>query len=213
VGSLFARSIMGFASVAVVVAAFGASAAPILVDFESDTVPTSVVGDFTSQDPNSQQVLFRDSDITDGANLAVLEFGGSHVLAVGIDDDSGLLMEFDFVASALSLDFGNTSLAIAGDTAVLTVLLGGVEVGSTVLAMNLTDPLDQTISYAGASFDSAIFKYNVAGGLTEVVDNIYITPSIPEPHAGLVFGLGALIVGAVCNRGSATEARLRGTRN
>ena len=61
-GSLFARSIMGFASVAVVVAAFGASAAPILVDFESDTVPTSVVGDFTSQDPNSQQVLFRDSE-------------------------------------------------------------------------------------------------------------------------------------------------------
>jgi hypothetical protein len=120
-------------------------------------------------------------------------------------------MEFDFIASALSLDFGNTSLADFGDTAVLTVFLNGTQVGSAVtVVLNQTDPVDQTISYAGASFDSAILSYNVAGGLTEVVDNIYVTPAIPEPGAGLVFGVGALIVGAVCGRRSATEARLRG---
>jgi hypothetical protein len=212
VGSVLARSIMGLAPLAVVVAAFGASAAPIFVGFDSDIVPTSVVGNFTSND--SSQILFRDSDLTDGSNLAVLEFNGSNVLAVGIDDDSGLLMEFDFIASALSLDFGNTSLADFGDTAVLTVFLNGTQVGSAVtVALNQTDPVDQTISYAGASFNSAILSYNVAGGLTEVVDNIYITPSIPEPHAGLVFGVGALIVGAVCGRRSATEARLSGMQD
>jgi hypothetical protein len=211
-GSVLARSIMGLAPLAVVVAAFGASAAPIFVGFDSDIVPTSVVGNFTSND--SSQILFRDSDLTDGSNLAVLEFNGSNVLAVGIDDDSGLLMEFDFIASALSLDFGNTSLADFGDTAVLTVFLNGTQVGSAVtVALNQTDPVDQTISYAGASFNSAILSYNVAGGLTEVVDNIYITPSIPEPHAGLVFGVGALIVGAVCGRRSATEARLSGMQD
>jgi hypothetical protein len=192
----------------VVVAAFGASAAPIFVGFESDNVPRSEGGDFTSND--SSQILFRDSDLADGSNLGVLEFNGSNVLSVGIDDESGLLMEFDFIASALSLDFGNTSLADFGDTAVLTVFLNTTQVGSPVtVALNLTDSVDQTISYAGASFDSAILSYNVAGGLTEVVDNIYVTPAIPEPHAGLVFGVGALIVGAVCGRRSVTEARLR----
>jgi hypothetical protein len=211
-GRVISRCIVCLVPVAVLVAASVASAAPIFVGFESDIVPQSVVGDFTSND--SSQVLFRDSDLTDGANLAVLEFNGSNVLAVGIEDDSGLLMEFDLVASALSLDFGNTALADFGDTAVLTVFLDDIQVGNPVtVALNQTDAVDQTISYTGASFDSAILNYNVTGGLTEVVDNIYISPAIPEPHAGLVFGVGALIVGAVCGRRSANEARLRGTQD
>jgi hypothetical protein len=79
VGSVLARSIIGLVSLAVVVAAFGASAAPIFVDFESDIVPTSAAGDFTSID--SSQILFRDSDLADGSNLAVFEFNGSNALA------------------------------------------------------------------------------------------------------------------------------------
>jgi hypothetical protein len=203
-GSVRARSLLCLASMAVVLLAFGAHAA-IVVGFESDPVPANVGNNFDSSD--SSLVHFSD---TNGADLVVLEADGSHALATFFDDESALLMEFDFVASALSLDFGNTSLANFGDTAVLTVLLGGIEVDNTVLALNLTDELDQTISYAGASFDSAIFKYNVAGGLTEVVDNIHATPAIPEPSAGLVFGMGALMVGAVCGRRSATGARPSG---
>jgi hypothetical protein len=188
-------------SIALATAASGASAA-ILVDFENDPIPFNVPNGFTSGD--SSQIHFSD---TAGAELVVLEADGSHALAVLFDDDSALLMDFDFVASALSLDFGNTSLANFGDTAVLTVYLGGVEVGSSVLALDQTDAIDQTISFDGATFDSAIFKYNVAGGLAEVVDNIYVTPAVPEPRAALVFCMGALMVAAVCGRHSHPEAR------
>jgi hypothetical protein len=216
VRNAIARSIICLTPVAVVVAAFGASAAPILVDFESDPAPLNVPNSFTSSD--SLEVHFSD---TSGANLVVLEVDGSNALATFFDDDSGLLMEFDFVASALSVDFGNTALADLGDTAVLTVFLGGVEVDNTALALNLTNQIDQTISYQGVLFDSATFRYNLADGLTglsltEVVDNIEVTRAaavIPEPTAGLVFGIGALLVGAVCGRRLPTEVELRAARD
>ena len=205
-GRAIARSFARLASVAVLIAASAASAA-ILVDFENDPIPFNVVNGFTSSD--SSQIHFSD---TDGADLIVLNADGSHALAVFFDDDSALLMEFDFVASALSLEFGNTALANFGDTAVLTVFLGSVEVGSTVLALNLSDAIDQTISYAGAGFDSATLRYDVAGGLTELVDNIQVTQAvgtIPEPRSALVFGLGALLVGVVCGRRSRAAVGLR----
>ncbi len=196
------RSAAWLISIALAMAASGASAA-MLVDFENDPIPFNVPNGFTSSD--SSQIHFSD---TAGTELVVLEADGSHALAVLFDDDSALLMEFDFVASALSLDFGNTALANFNDTAVLTVYLSGVEVGSSVVALNQTNAIDQTISFDGATFDSATFKYNVAGGgLAEVVDNIYVTPAVPEPRAGLIFGMGALMVAAVCGRHSHTGAR------
>jgi hypothetical protein len=181
------------------VAASAASAA-YFVDFESDTPFINLANGFTSS--GSTQIHFSD---TDGVDLMVVQAFGSQGLALLGDDDSGLLMEFDFVASALSLDLGNSSLANLGDTAVLTLFLGGSEVGSTSVALNLTDPIDQTISYAGVSFDSAILRYDVAGGLTEFVDNIQVVPAIPEPSAGFVFGIGVLLVGAACRRRSSAE--------
>ena len=205
--SVAARSIIWLASVGVVVAAFGASAAPILVDFESDPAFVNVPNGFTSSD--SSLIHFSD---TNGADLIVLEVDGSNALATFFDDDSGLLMEFDFVASALSMDFGNTLLAEFGDTAVLTLLMGGVVVDSTSLTLNMTDEIDQTISYTGLLFNSAILRYDVSGGLVEVVDNIQVTqgsPAIPEPHAGIVFGMGALLVGAVCVRRSSAGVESR----
>lgn len=210
-GNAIARGITGLISMAVVVAAFGAAAAPIAIDFETDTAGLFQPNGFTSS--SSPQVHFSD---TNGTELFVYAEtpGVNNALVVLYDDDSALLMEFDFVASALSMDFGNTSLANIGDTAVLTVYLGGFAVGSSVLALNGTDAIDQTISFSGTGFDSAVFKFNVAGGLTELVDNIYVTPAIPEPHAGLVFGVGALMVAAVCGRNSATEeARQRSRRD
>jgi len=195
-GSAIIRSIVCLVPLAVLVAASTASAA-LLVDFENDLAPVNVLNDFKSAD--SSLIHFSD---TDNANsLIVLEYDGSHALGVLDDDDRGLLMEFDFVASALSLEIGNTAAALAGDTAVLTVFSGGVEVDSAIVVLNGTDAIDQTISYAGgALFDSAILKYNVAAGLTEVVDNIEVMQAvraIPEPGSGFLFGLGALLVGAV----------------
>jgi hypothetical protein len=159
--------------------------------------------------------LVRFSDTGGVSDLGVFEFDGSIVLGVGGDDDDGLLINFDVVASALSLDFGNTSSALLGETAVLTVFLGGDEVDSISQALDVTtDAMSQTISYQGVLFDSAIFRYDVAAGLTEIVDNIEITqatPAIPEPAAGLVFGIGALLVGAACGRRS-PAAVLKGGR-
>jgi hypothetical protein len=198
-GRAITRSIVCLAPMAVLVAASTASAA-LFLDFENDTAALNLLNGFTSAD--SPLIHFSD---TVGADLFVLDFGGSHAMAVLDDDDSGLLMEFDFVASALSLEIGNASLANFGDTAELTVLLGGVEVGSVTVVLNGTDAIDQTISYAGGSFDSAFLRYNVAGGLTEVVDNIQISPaspSIPEPGAGFLFGMGTLLVGVACGRRS-----------
>ncbi|MBW2543610.1 MAG: hypothetical protein JRF15_16125 [Deltaproteobacteria bacterium] len=198
-GRAIARCIACLVPVAVLVAASAASAA-YFVDFESDTPFINLANGFTSS--GSTQIHFSD---TDGVDLMVVQAFGSQGLALLGDDDSGLLMEFDFVASALSLDLGNSSLANLGDTAVLTLFLGGSEVGSTSVALNLTDPIDQTISYAGVSFDSAILRYDVAGGLTEFVDNIQVVPAIPEPSAGFVFGIGVLLVGAACRRRSSAE--------
>ncbi len=198
------RSIICLAAVAVVAAAFSASAATIVVDFNSDPAPVNVLNGFTSVD--SSLIHFSD---TMGDELIVLEFEGSNALATFFDDDSGLRIDFEFVASALSMDFGNTALADIGDTAVLTLLLGDFEVDSTTVALN---SIDQTISYQdGFLFDSAIFRYVLVDGDRpgiEVVDNIRVTP-IPEPHAGLVFGMGALLVGAVCARRSPAEVELR----
>ena len=190
-------------SMMVLVAASAASAA-LLVDFENDPAFVNLPNGFTSVD--SSQIHFSD---TNGADLLIVQKYGSQGLAVLDDDTGGLLMEFDFVASALSLDFGNTSLANFGDTAVLTLLLGGSVVDSTSVALNLTDPIDQTISYSGVLFDSAILVYDVAGGLTEFVDNVQVSPAIPEPSAGLVFGIGVLLVGAACSRRSPTEVESR----
>jgi hypothetical protein len=208
-GRAITRCIVCLVSVVVWVAASSASAA-LLVDFENDPAGFNLLNDFESDD--SPLIHFSD---TDGSNLFVLDYEGSHAMAVLFDDDSGLLMEFDFVASALSLEIGNTALANFGDTAVLTVYSGGVEVDSTTLALNGTSAIDQTISYTGVSFDSAILRYNFAGGRAEVVDNIQVTQAasaVPEPGAGFLFGMGALLVGAVCGRRSPPEIERRTTR-
>jgi hypothetical protein len=197
-GRAIARCIVCLVPVAVLVAASAASAA-LLVDFENDPAGFNLLNDFESDD----SPLIHFSDIYDGNRLMVLDFDGSHALGVLSDDGNGLLMEFDFVASALSLEIGNALAAISGDTAVLTVFSGVDVVDSVIVVLNGTDAIDQTISYSGASFDSATLTYNVAAGLTEIVDNIQVTQAvgaIPEPGAGFLFGMGALLVRAACGR-------------
>jgi hypothetical protein len=82
VRSSIASSIICLTPVAVVVAAFGASAAPILVDFESDPAPVNVSNGFTSSD--SAQIHFSDTNELrepNGADPIVLEVDGSNALA------------------------------------------------------------------------------------------------------------------------------------
>jgi hypothetical protein len=195
--------------VAVAITAFGASAAPVLVDFDNDPAPFLVANGFESVD--SSQIAFSDSI---NADLAVVNFDGSNALIVGIDDASELIIELDSVATKITLDFGNTDGADLLETAILTTYIGGiggVEVGTIVVPFNFTNAIDQTIMFEGAEFDSAIFRYSAADSPTEVVDNIEITfgAQVPEANAGLVFGVGALLFGAVCRRRTATGVKPR----
>jgi len=215
-GPVFSRVLVlvrgvGLILIALAVGAAGASAAPILVTFDSDTLSLPRDNGFTSSD--SALIHFSD---TVGADLFVvnypIETAGSNGLAVlRHRDDSALLMEFDFRAVALSIDLGNDNpdFSQAGDAAVLTVFLGGSQVGQVSLALNRNSAMDQTILFEGTRFDSATLKYDVnpALGLTEVVDNVLATP-IPEPRAAIVFGVGALLIGAACRRRAHAEAGL-----
>jgi len=211
--SIFARRLAALIPVAVIAVASTASAAPILIGFDSDPAPVNVANGFTSAD--SGAVHFSD---TSGADLIVLNSAtvsnGSNALAVFYDDASALRIDLDFVAEAISFDFGNDDplFSQASDQAVLTTFLGGTQVGQVMVAMNRNRAMDQTIAFAGVNFDSAIFQFAVGKGLAEVVDNLSITPAIPEPGAAVVFATGALLFGAALGRRSPARRRHRELR-
>jgi hypothetical protein len=195
-------------SAAVLLLAASAHAAPIVVTFDSD--PTySFVGDgFTSAD--SSRIQFSD---TLGADLFIANdaarTNGSNALAVLFDDPSALLIELiGFTAVEISMDLGNdiAGLTTDGDEAVLTVFAGGAQVDQVTLALNRNTLMDQTIMYSGERFDSATLVYNIqgGGGLTEAIDNVSVV--VPEPGAALVFGVGALLVGAASGQRRGSRA-------
>jgi len=214
--SIFARRLAALIPVAVIAVASTASAAPILIGFDGDPVFVNVANGFTSSD--SGAVHFGD---TSGSDLIVLNSAtvsnGSNALAVFSDhDDSALRIDLDFVAEAISFDFGNDDplYSLASDQAVLTTFLGGTQVGQVMVTMNRNKAMDQTIAFAGVKFDSATFKFAVSPslGLTEVVDNLSITPAIPEPGAAVVFATGALLFGATLGRRTSARRRHRDVR-
>jgi hypothetical protein len=173
-----------------------------LIDFESDSTAGFRPNGWKSDD--SSLVAFRDSN---GSDLMVVSLPGGQThgksLACFTDNDnSRLIMDFTTSVKALSFDFGNDdpSFTTAGDQAILTVFLGGAQVGQTMVTMNRNDVMDQTISIAGVTFDSATFYYAAshAGGLTEVVDDIRFgvgVAAVPAPGAILLGTLGSALVG------------------
>lgn len=195
------------AAALVSVAAPAAWAAPELIDFDSDTAFVNLANGFQSDD--SASVHFSD---TAGSDLILLNgpiSNNTNALVIGTDnDDSGLLIDIDFLAGALSMDIGNDQNAflLGGESAVLTVyeLPGalGAQVGQVTLQLNANGLLDQTIGIDGVSFRSAILRYDVDPrvGLTELVDNVSVTSAVPEPTGAAVFGAGLLVVGAAFRR-------------
>jgi hypothetical protein len=204
-----------------------AHAVLITVDFEADT-PEVVANGFTSS--GAPGVSFSDEF---GSDLEIGNFGtlsnGSQALANGTPfDASFLLIDFDFLADFLSLDFGNDDpfLTNPGDMAVLRVFLGATQVGQAVLGLNRNELMDQTIaigSLGGAlQFDSASFAFTnsalspITGGgsagfgLTEIVDNIRVSTvesvSVPEPSTLVLLAAGLAALGATRRKAAATIA-------
>jgi hypothetical protein len=158
-----------------------ADAAIHFINFESDP-PGPQLNGFMSFDSNV--VTFFDSM---GADLFVADFGiASHgrALAVGGNDQSALIMNFSMLVDSLSMEFGNDDPALTadGDGVFLTTYLNGNFVGQTFVFMNRNTAMDQSISFSGAVFDSAVLEYYVTGdGLMKVVDNIEFNV-IPGPE-------------------------------
>jgi hypothetical protein len=197
--------------IALAIGAMSASAASIMVDFENDPVGFVPGNDFTSND--SSQIHFIDtaSQSPDQGEMFIINepyTNDSNALAVFFDtDDSALQIVFDLPAISISMDFfvGNYSPQ-AGDTAVLTAFKDGGVVDT--VSVDLTA---QAILFDGTIFDEVEFEFLVPGGLTEIVDNVSVT-LIPEPHAAVVFGAGALLVGVACGRRSRAEVGLHARR-
>lgn len=176
-----------------------ANAGLITIDFESDSTG-GVSNGFSSVDASG--VYFSDSV---GSNLSLGNYGSQGdgtSLAVSSDlDGSELIINFDFLISFLSLDFGNDDAGYSspGDLATLTLFNSGVQVGISSVVLNRDDIMNQTVSFEGLLFDSARFSYTNSQyspiGLTEVVDNISFQNAavdVPEPSTLAVFALGLM---------------------
>ncbi|PXW83901.1 putative secreted protein with PEP-CTERM sorting signal [Nitrosomonas sp. Nm84] len=123
------------------------------------------------------------------------------------DDSNGNALKMTFSpTSVISMAFGNDDpfFTNPGDLALLQVFNGATLVGFSSVVLNRDDEMNQSISFNGDSFDSAIFSYvdpsfnpytgggaDINIGLIEIIDNISLVPE-PETYAMLLTGLGLL---------------------
>lgn len=181
------------------VALFAASANATVINFDTDAAGARTNG-FSSI--TEAGVHFSDNI---GQDLYLANFGNqSHNNALGVfsDDQSQLIINFDFMVNALSLAFGNDDAGwtSAGDLGLLTLFNGATQVGQSSVVLNRNDIMDQTVGFSGADFNRATFAY-VRGStpidLVEIVDDVTFSRSarVPEPTMLALLGIGLAGVG------------------
>lgn len=136
----------------------------------------AVVIDFNGEIPGSRPngfsplgfpgVTFTDSVPGSlGVDLLIGDFGNQGdgiALAVPSDSDgSGLIIDFAFDITTISLDFGNDDPAhtVAGDLALLRVFHNGNFVDQDTVLLNRNDMMDQTITVSASMIDRVFFAY------------------------------------------------------
>lgn len=186
------------------------SAGATVIDFEANAtgiqangfIPTGNSGVHFTDTDGAQLLIFSDPPTTIGKSLGVR-----------FDDASMLQIDFDFLVNALSIAFGNDDplFTVADNRALLTLFNGGTQVGSAFTVLNRDDIMNQTVSFSGAAFNSAVFGFTNAAGapidLMEVVDNIDYSPvnltDVPEPASLTLLGAGLIGLGALRRRKAA----------
>jgi len=154
------------------------------IDFENDPVGAFNNG-FESSD--ALGVSFSDP-ITGAISINDLEsISGSKQLDGAGGSKGPLLINFEFLVSFISLDFGNDeprSLS-PGENFELTAYLGTTIIGTSSVIPNLNDLTDQTIVFSGAIFDAVSLDFNKPSRKPAVViDNITFVAASPPPVPG-----------------------------
>ena len=146
-----------------------------IINFEADA-SGPVQNGFVSSDSN----LVRFSD-TDGANLAIINFGTGKSDGLGLfsgnDNPSGVRMRFARPVTAFSCQVGNDDGLFVGGTVYATLrgYLDGMNTASVVFQTNSNNNMDDGPAITGV-FDRIDFFYTDAAGtpinLSEIIDNI-----------------------------------------
>lgn len=165
--------------------------------------PITFTADPTGSVPNGYSPLgFPEIQFSDtiGSDLQIGDYthqSNGNGLAAFWDDPSSILMKFLVPVNSLAFDFGNDDpcCSSSGDIALLKLFSGATNVGQASVVMNRDDIMNQTISFAGVNFDSALFAYANSSGnpinLIEVIDNVTYTQAVNVPGPLPIFGLAA----------------------
>ena len=185
--------------------------AAVTLNFETD--PTGLL---SNGSPSAGSPLVTFSNQQTISTLQIFDSGdsatiGKSLVALG-DDQTGVEMTFSIPIYSLSLMFGNDVPGLlvldpgSEDVAMLNLYNGATLLETVTLIPNGNTDMDQTISWihSGTPATRAEFFYADVNlnpiFLTETVDNITFSTTVPEPSTYAALGFAAVVGAQVWRR-------------